>query len=78
MGGGGGGGGGGRRSFCSSLTVLPRTVIDHTAYRFRVDGKYLFVSRQNYSRHAVVGYPTSGTSVCDVMGPQRVGLVFVM
>ena len=29
-------------------------MIDHTAYRFRVDGKYLFVSRQNYTKTAIV------------------------
>jgi len=45
----------GRKAFRSSLTALAHAVIDHTAYRFRVDGMYLFVSRQNYTRDAAVG-----------------------
>ena len=37
------------------MIALSCAVIDHTAYRFRVDDQYLFVSRQNYTKSAKVG-----------------------
>ena len=38
------------------LPLLLCAVIDGSAFKFRVDGKYLFVSRQNFTRDGKVSF----------------------
>ncbi len=38
-------------------SIPPPAVIDNHAYRFSVDGKYLYVSRKNHSSNVVVSMP---------------------